>query len=324
MKTLLVGTSLEGLDEVRKLLDLISTENNLKIEFCDLGDNDPLLIKSPSDVLAMFVNPNYLKRDLNQKVLQRLKNLKVICTASTGTVHIDKQFAAKNNIEIISITNEKSTLEKIPSTAELAWLFTMMAVRPVIKSHNEALKGEWDFRGYIGHQIKDLNIGVIGLGRLGTMYSGYANAFGANVLHYELLNYSSKEALRNALSKDISFLDIVSLHIHAEDNQGFIDEEILENANPSLRIINTSRGEVIDRESLFKFLTKYEQAKYFTDVIDHEADSNSRQEFLKQVEALGNIFITQHIGGMTYGARSDAYYRAAELLHEYCEKNDFN
>ena len=92
---------------------------------------------------AIFTNPNKSKVFIGKDVLDAAKTLKVICTASTGTNHIDKLYAEKLGLPILALTEEREVINRISSTAELAFSLTMASLRHVIKSHKSVLEGEW-------------------------------------------------------------------------------------------------------------------------------------------------------------------------------------
>ena len=138
-----------------------------------------------TDFDAVFTNPNKSKVFIGPELIDVAKNLKVICTASTGTNHIDKDYASKTGLPILALTEEREVINRISSTAELAFTLTMAGLRHVVRSHNNALEGEWDYMKYIGRQMNCLTIGIIGYGRLGAMYSHYCKAFGSKVIVYD-------------------------------------------------------------------------------------------------------------------------------------------
>jgi len=122
---------------------------------------------------VIFTNPNKSKVFIGEDLLDAAKTLKVICTASTGTNHIDKVYAAKLGLPILSLTEERDVINRISSTSELAFSLTLASLRHVVRGHKAVLGGEWDYEKYIGRQMNSLSIGVIGYGRLGSIYSKY-------------------------------------------------------------------------------------------------------------------------------------------------------
>jgi len=149
---------------------------------------------------AILTNPNKSKVFIGKEVLDAAKNLKVICTASTGTNHIDKVYAAQLGLPILALTEEREVISRISSTAELAFALTLACLRHVVRSHNDALEGGWDYTKYIGRQMNCLTVGVIGYGRLGTMYANYCKAFGSRVLVYDPYKKVDDDALEQVMN----------------------------------------------------------------------------------------------------------------------------
>ena len=109
------------------------------------------------------------------KILDKAKKLKVIAT-STGTNHIDLNYAKKKKIKIISLKEERKLINKISSTAEHALALTLASIRNIAISNKSVLLGEWDYTKFIGHQMNFLTVGIIGFGRLGKKYANYCKS----------------------------------------------------------------------------------------------------------------------------------------------------
>ena len=111
--------------------------------------DDPL----PSDLIqiidqydAIFTNPNKSKIFLGKDILSKARNLKVISTASTGTNHIDLNYTGENNIKILALTEERSAINLITSTAEHAFALTLSSLRNVVLSSKDVFDGNWILR----------------------------------------------------------------------------------------------------------------------------------------------------------------------------------
>ena len=216
-------------------------------------------------------------------------------------------------------------LKNISSTAELAFLFMMLSIRDVISSSNDVLKGNWDCEKFVGRQIDQLKIGVVGFGRLGKMFASYARAFKAKVYIYDPFvkntsnypDYNFTSSLYNLAKK----VDIISLHVHVSDHtKEMINKKFFSYCSDNVRIINTSRGEIINEASLVNFLKKNKNSKYMTDVISNEINAKGQSPILKVFkngDLYDQIFITPHIGGMTHDARYLAYHRSVNSLITY-------
>lgn len=320
MKKILVITP------IKHILNLAEYfEKNFIIEYLE-DPTEGVLCDAIDSCDGIYTNPNKSRVYLGPQILEKAKNLKVICTASTGTNHIDKIYAAKNNIKIISLTEERDVINQISSTAELAFALTLAGCRNIVSAGKSVSNGEWDYTKFIGRQLNSLTIGVVGYGRLGKFYAQYCKAFGARVLVYDPYKEINAEGIDqvSSLSEICILSDIISIHVHAtcETNKMFSNKQFL-SMKPTVLLVNTSRGDVIDEYALTEFLKNNIQAKAYLDVVANEViDKFSSPLF--QFQKSGQVFITPHIGGMTTDAQFIAYHHAAKLLSNFFGENYVN
>ena len=263
---------------------------------------------------ALFTNPNKSKVFIGQEVIDAAKNLKVICTASTGTNHIDKPYAAEKGLPILSLTEEREVINRISSTAELAFALTMAGLRHVVRSHNAVLTGEWDYTRYIGRQMNCLTIGVIGYGRLGDMYARYCQAFGSRVLVYDPHKTVDREGLEqvNDLSMLLPESDVIAIHVHVTaETLGMMNAACFAQMKKDVLMINTSRGDIVNEPDLVAFLRAYPQARVATDVLADEVRNRLASPLLQYAHQSEQVIITPHIGVMSREAQEIAYGHAA-------------
>jgi D-3-phosphoglycerate dehydrogenase len=162
-------------NQLKKIGIIKMYENISNAQFTKLKDH----------YIAIFTNPNKSKIFLGKQNLKKLSKLKVICTASTGTNHIDLDYCKKKNIKIISIAKDKKVINRISSTAEHAFALTLSSIRNLIPAYLDVQSRNWDYEKFIGRQMNSLNIGIIGYGRLGKLFHRYCEAFKANVKIYD-------------------------------------------------------------------------------------------------------------------------------------------
>ncbi len=275
------------------------------------------VIEKIGDYDTIFTNPNKSKVFIGKEVIDAAVNLKVICTASTGTNHIDKVYAKERKLPILALTEEREVIERISSTAELAFALMMSGLRHVVKSHNNALEGEWNYENYIGRQMNCLTIGVIGYGRLGSMFSHYCQAFGSDVLIYDPYKSVENDHYEQATSLDtlLRKSDVIAIHVHVtEETQGMICAECLDKMKDDVLLVNTSRGDIVDEKDLVNFLKSHPNARITTDVLADEVRNRTESPLLKFAHESDQVTVTQHIGGMTREAQEIAYCHAATLM----------
>ena len=274
-----------------------------------------------ADPDVIFTNPNKLKIYLGKDFLELFPSVICICTASTGRTHIDLDYAKKSGVSVICIKSELETLKKVTSTADLALTLSLLANRKILTAVRDVELGNWDYEKFIGRQFDELTVGVIGLGRLGSIYARYFYALGSNVVYFDPYVNDEKYERLNTLNDVFSRCDIISLHIHAsKNNNQLINDNILRLRRDNLILVNTSRGEIVDEDDILKNLNSDRNFIYATDVITDENKLVKDNKLLKANEKLNNLIITPHIGGMSHGAQKLAYHKAVDLLESYVEE----
>ncbi len=269
---------------------------------------------------AIFTNPNKSKVFLSKELIHSAPSLRAICTASTGTNHIDLNAAKEKGVRILSLTEERETIEKISSTAEHAFALMMAGLRKIPQAWDSVRKGNWDYEPFTGRQVNHLTVGVVGYGRLGRMFGHYAKSFGATVLACDPYKDLMEEGvLKVGLDDLLRQADVISLHVHATpENLSMVNKEWLSKIKENALLVNTARGDIVDEVALVEFLKKNPKALYVTDVLRDEIKNRKESPVLREaLNGSPQIFITPHVGGMTREGQSIAYCRAASMLVEF-------
>lgn len=273
---------------------------------------------------AVFTNPNKSRVFLGKEVIDVASQLRVICTASTGTTHIDKRYAAGKRIAVLSLTRDMSVIRKISSTAELAFGLTLAALRHIPAALDSVKKREWDYIRFVGRQLDHLTVGVVGYGRLGTLYARYAHAFGARVLIYDPYVQVRRKSLRQVPRIDmlIRQSDVIAFHVHVTpETEGVVNKGWFSKMKPTVVLVNTSRGEIINEQDLVVFLKKNPRAYIAADVVSGEVSQRERSPLWRYAQTASNVILTPHIGGMTVEGQQIAYNHAARKLLHFFEKH---
>ena len=262
--------------------------------------------------------------EMNKDVLDNAKNLKVIATPGTGTDHIDITEARRNGIDVLDIAEERELLKGFTATAELAWALLLSCIRKLPAAFDCAKQGYWARERFTGYQLYGKKLGLLGLGRLGTMMAGYGNGFGMKVLGCDLEEKNIAGVKQVALDELLVKSDVISIHIHlTEANKGFVSNELLKKMRPGVVIINTSRGAIIDEDALIKSLESGHVGAAGLDVIHGEWDKNIYDHpLIKYARTHDNLVITPHIAGATVESIIGARVFLAKKLADYIrEKN---
>jgi len=260
---------------------------------------------------TILCNPNQQTYKIDKELLEGT-TVSLINTCSTGMNHIDVEYCNKNNIEIYSLTKDMELINNLPSTSELAFGLMMSLLRKIPQSKKHVSNYQWDYTQFMGRQIKDLNIGIIGYGRLGKMMYKYCRSFGATVMVYD--PYVTNIAC-NSLENMISNADVISLHVHVTpETKYMINKEILGYCKKSPYIINTSRGEIVNETDIVNALKLGLISGYGADVVENEFDDLTKSPIIKAMNAGENIIVTPHTGGMTVEGQTRAYKWAINKL----------
>ena len=300
MQRVAVITPVSHLDGVCSLLEtkgkIFYLENNpSKLKVRDL------LIKE--DINVIVCNPNQQSFKIDFELLNNTK-VKIINSCSTGLNHIDLNYCQKNNIEIQCHKTDYDLINQLPSTSELAFGLMLSLLRNIPECNNHVSRYYWDYTQFMGRQIKDLKIGIIGYGRLGKMMKKYCDAFDACTYVYD--PYVDIE--QTSLEDMFKVCDVISLHVHVTDETKYmISKKLLGLSKKGLYIINTSRGEIVNENDIVQSLDKGNLLGYGTDVIENEFDDITKSPIIKAMNKGLNIIITPHIGGMTIEGQTKAY-----------------
>ena len=313
MRNIAVITPVHHIDNVMNRLKCIGNVFYIP----DPKDNEEIAKQCPK-VDIVFTNPNKSKIYIGSEFLKAFPSVKCICTASTGTVHIDMALMTKSNVHVICIKNEMDILERVTSTADLALTLSLMGIRQIIPAIKDVGAGGWDYEKFIGKQFDELEVGVIGLGRLGIMYARYMASLGANVRYYDPFVENSEFVRLLDVNELFAVSNLISIHIHATSkNFGFVNDSNLSFRKQDLVLVNTSRGEVVDEEAIINRLQCDEKFTYATDVLVGEIHGVLNNSILKRRAEFKNLILTPHIGGMSSGAQFLAYNRAVDLLEKF-------
>ena len=240
---------------------------------------------------------------INKEVLQNAKNLKAISTYSVGFDHIDINQAKKMKIRV-GYTPEVLT----DATADLAFALMIDVMRRVSEGDRIIRDGKWKkiygAYDYVGIDLQKKTLGILGMGRIGSILSKRAKAFGMNIIYHNRKKLAtSKERKIGAkyvsFNKLISNSDVLSLHVpHTEETDQIINKKIFAKMKSSAFLINTSRGKVVNQRDLIEALSKKKIAGAALDVFEKEPIRN-KNKLIK----LENVVLSPHIGSSTKETR---------------------
>ena len=305
-KCIAVITPIKHLNGVYELLQ--TKGEVFMLEEGDINEVKELLVKENIDTI--FCNPNQQTYKIDKELLDGT-NVTLINTCSTGMNHIDVEYCKSSGIEIYSLTNDYELINELPSTSELAFGLLINLMRNITMSNNVTKRDKsWDYLPFVGQQMKDFKVGIIGYGRLGKMMAKFCRAFDADVYIYD--PYSDESNI-DSLEELFDICDAVSLHVHVSDETKYMIDYQLLSRNVKF-LVNTSRGEIVNESDVIRALKECKLWGYGTDVIEDEFGNIENSPFFNLENSKLNCIFTPHIGGMTIQGQTKAYKWAVNKL----------
>ncbi len=228
---------------------------------------------------------------LPRSVIERLPRLKLIASTGTRNASIDVQAAAERGIAVVH-TGYSST-----PTVELTWALILAGARHVAAEHASLRAGGW--QRSVGDDLANKTLGLIGLGRIGSLVARVALALDMKVIAWSQ-NLTAEAAARagaQLVSKRelLQQADVVSIHLVLSDRTaGLIDAAAFSLMKATARLVNTSRGPIVVESALRDALATNKIAGAAIDVFDVEP-LPAEHPFRK----LDNLLATPHIGYVT-------------------------
>jgi D-lactate dehydrogenase len=243
---------------------------------------EPLSLENVNDVIDCQIISPFIYSKLDKDILQKLPNLKMIATRSTGFDHIDVESAKTNKISVCNVPFYGEN-----TVAEHTFALILALSRKLFDSIERAKKGDFSLDGLRGFDLKDKTLGIIGLGHIGVCVARIAHGFEMKVLAYD-----PKED--EALSKEIGFeyfsledllrkSDIISLHApYNKATHHLINADNINLIKKGSYLINTSRGGLIETDALLKALTDGTLAGVGLDVLEGECFVKEEAQLLSK------------------------------------------
>jgi len=237
-------------------------------------------------------------------VIAHAPKLRVIGRAGAGVDNIDVAAATQRRIAVFNA----AAANTISATEHTLALMLALA-RHIPRAHQSLVQGKWNRTAFPGAELSGKFLGVIGLGKIGREVAARAQAFGMKVMAYDPLIPAAEFADAGVEACTFDHLirnsDFITIHApFSGDTRYLIGEQQLQICKPSLRIVNTARGGIIDERALYQALQEGRIAGAALDVFENEPPGDL--PLLK----LDNVVATPHLGASTI----EAQQRVAEEI----------
>jgi phosphoglycerate dehydrogenase-like enzyme len=238
----------------------------------------------PFDVICVMRERTPLPRE----IIERLPRLKLIASTGPGNASIDMAAASERGISVTA-TGYRST-----PTIELTWALILASMRHIVSESNGVRVGGWQTT--IGQELEGKVLGVVGLGRVGGQVARIGLAFGMKIIAWSQNMTPEIAATAGATMVPKSELfrqaDIVTIHlVLSKRTRGLIGAAEFGVMKPAARLINTSRGPIVDEAALIAALQSRTIAGAALDVFDQEPLPAGHP-----FRSLDNVLATPHIG----------------------------
>jgi phosphoglycerate dehydrogenase-like enzyme len=249
---------------------------------------------------------------LPREVIERLPRLKLIASTGPRNASIDMVAANERGIRVTA-TGYRPT-----PTIEMTWALILASARHIARENSSVRNGGW--QASIGRELDGKVLGVLGLGNIGKEVARIGRAFGMTVMAWsQNLTREIAESAGAALTtKEELFqqADVVTIHlVLSKRTRGLVGAAELALMKPTARLVNTSRGPIIDEDALIKTLKSHAIAGAALDVFDIEplpADHAFR--------TLDNVLATPHIGYVAEDLYRTFYRDAAASIATWLDE----
>lgn len=262
--------------------------------------------------------------DASRPVLKALSEIgvKYVASRSAGYNNIDVEAAKEFGIKI---SNAKYSPNCVADFAVMLALMLNRKVETALKRH---VGNDYSLPGLMGHEMRNMTVGVIGTGRIGQTVIKNYSGFGCKIIGYDV--YQNEEMKKYMTYVDLDTLfktsDIITLHTPLFDSTyHIINEENIAKMKDGVKIINTARGELIDTPSLITALKSGKVGAAGLDVLegekgvfhcDHRFDGITNDQ-IAILKSLNNVVLTSHFAFYTDQAVKDMVYCGLYSLYQF-------
>ena len=292
-------------DQVNPILNKILEENGLNITY--EPEITPEEIKNKIGDFNIVIVRSRTK--LTKELIDQASNCKIIARVGVGLDNIDLDAAKEKDIRVINAVEGAMN-----AVAEQVLGLMLSMARNIPLADREIRNGKWLKKELMGSELKGKYLGIVGLGNIGKRLGRLAKGLNMNIIGFDVIPIDeefSKEVglMKTDLDTLLQSADYVSLHVPLLDSTyHMINSEKMSKMKETARIINTSRGGVVDEEALYEALKNGKLGGAALDVFEKEPATDNK------LATLPNVILTPHIGAQTKEAQSLAANVIAEKI----------
>ena len=319
----------------QRFFNEILGEYGYKVKFFENKLNeDTYSLAKGYDCVCAFVNDT-----LNKEVIDGLYEggVKLIAMRCAGYNNVDFE-ACHGKIRVVRVPAYSPY-----AVAEHAAALMVTLNRKTHKAHNRTRESNFNINGLLGFDLHGKTLGIIGTGKIGQILGNIGNGYGMKVIAYDKFPNESLDIEYTELNTLYEQSDIISMHCPLlKDTHHMINGESIDKMKDGVMIINTSRGGLIDSESLIDAIKTRKVGAAGLDVYEEESDyffedfsdEIITDDVLARLLSFNNVLVTSHQGFFTKEALSNisrttmdnikAFANGQDLDNEICYMCDKN
>lgn len=266
-----------------------------------IGDYDAMIVRSATKVTA--------------NLLEHAAKLKVVGRAGVGVDNIDLKAATNKGVIVVNAPDGNTI-----AAAEHTIAMMLALARKVSAATAKLREGVWDRKAYMGIELRNKVLGVIGLGRIGAAVAKRAMAMEMDIIAYDPYISAEKAAAMGikvaTLEEVFKAADIITVHMPlTKETRHMINDNAINIMKDGVRIINCARGGIIDEEALYQGLKSGKVAGAALDVFEKEPNTDS------PLYEFDNFIATPHLGASTIEAQINVAVDVSKEIADYLQGN---
>ena len=282
-------------DEVDPILNKILEDNGLKVSY------EPEI--TAQQILEKISNFNIVivrsRTTITKEMIDKADNCKIIARVGVGLDNVDQNAAKEKNIRVINAVEGAMN-----AVAELVLGLMLSLARQTTRGDRAIRNGQWLKKELKGTELRGKYLGIIGLGNIGKRLGRLARGLNMNIIGYDVIpideEFSKEVGLMKAdLATLLQSSDYVSIHVPLLDSTyHLLNAQKMSTMKKTAKIINTSRGGVVDEDALYDAIKNGTLGGAALDVFEKEPALGNK------LAELDNVILTPHIGAQTKEAQS--------------------
>src|SRR4051812_9328829 len=261
------------------------------------GTDRPALLAAVAGADALLVRS---ATQVDAEVFAAARRLRVVARAGVGLDNVDVRAATQAGVMVVN-----APTSNIVSAAEHAIALVLAAARRVPQAHASLKGGSWQRSAFVGVELFEKTLGVVGLGRIGVLVAQRLAAFGMSVVAFDPYVGATRAAQLGvrlvSLEELLAAADVITVHLpRTPETVGLLGADALARVKPGVIVVNAARGGIVDEAALHAAVKEGRVAAAGLDVFAVEPSTDS------PLLELDSVVVTPHLGASTAEAQERA------------------